>query len=75
MTEYPVLAIDYGEKHFGLAYSDTKGLLATPLEVLTKGRRTSTENIVDQILERDLVNWSTFKDLYVNHKKASKLYT
>jgi putative Holliday junction resolvase len=51
MTEYPILAIDYGERHFGLAYSDTKGLLANPLEVLTKGRNTTTEDIVNQILE------------------------
>lgn len=51
MVEYPILAIDYGEKHFGLAYSDTNGLLASPLEVLTKGRKTSTEEIINQILE------------------------
>jgi len=35
-----MLAIDYGEKHIGLAISDSKGLVASPLEVLhiTKNR-------------------------------------
>jgi len=30
--KYPILAIDYGDKHFGLAISDIKGILAQPLQ-------------------------------------------
>jgi putative Holliday junction resolvase len=51
MIKYPILAIDYGEKHFGLAYSDSKGLIATPLEVLHLTRRKTLENIALEILE------------------------
>jgi len=51
MIKYPILAIDYGEKHFGLAYSDSKGLIATPLEVLHLTKRKTLENIVLEILE------------------------
>ena len=49
MTEYPILAIDYGEKHFGLAISDSKGIIASPLETLSKSKRTDTEDILDKI--------------------------
>ena len=35
MVKYPILAIDYGKKHFGLALSDSKGIIASPLEVLS----------------------------------------
>lgn len=51
MTKYPILAIDYGEKHFGLAYSDSKGLIATPLEVLHLTKRKTLENIALEIME------------------------
>jgi putative Holliday junction resolvase len=51
MTEYPILSIDYGEKHFGLAVSDSKGLLATPLDTLLKGRNTTTLDIINTIKE------------------------
>ena len=51
MTQYPILAIDYGEKHFGLAVSDSKGILATPLETLSKSKRTHTEDILTKIAE------------------------
>ena len=30
----PILAIDYGSKRIGLAISDSKGIVASPLEVL-----------------------------------------
>jgi putative Holliday junction resolvase len=51
MTQYPILAIDYGTKHFGLAVSDSKGLLATPLETISKSKNIHTNEIIDQILE------------------------
>lgn len=31
---YPILAIDYGKRHVGLAYSDSKGLIASPLKTV-----------------------------------------
>ena len=49
MVEYPILAIDYGDKHFGLAYSDSKGIVSTPLEVLHLTKRKSFENIAKEI--------------------------
>jgi putative Holliday junction resolvase len=51
MEKYPILAIDYGEKHFGLSISDSKGIIASPLEVvsITKNRDINTviKNIID----------------------------
>lgn len=42
--KYPILAIDYGLKHIGLAMSDYKGIVSTPLDVLhiTKNRDIDT---------------------------------
>lgn len=51
MVEYPILAIDYGDKHFGLAYSDSKGLIATPLEVLHITKRRDITNIIEEIVK------------------------
>ena len=48
MTDYPILAIDYGDKHFGLAYSDSKGLVATPLEVLNLTKKKTLNNIAEE---------------------------
>ncbi len=50
MIEYPILAIDYGKKHFGLAISDTKGIIASPLEVLSITEHTGQAEIIEQIL-------------------------
>lgn len=49
--EYPILAIDYGDKHFGLAISDSKGIIASPLEVLSITKNRDIENIIEEILE------------------------
>ncbi len=49
MVEFPILAIDYGDKHFGLAYSDSKGIIATPLEVLHLTKRKTLDNIAEEI--------------------------
>lgn len=49
-TEYPILAIDYGEKHFGLAVSDFKGILASPLDVLSITKNRNAEEIITEIL-------------------------
>lgn len=49
MTEYPILSIDYGDKHFGLAVSDSKGIIATPLEILNLTKNKTKDNIAEEI--------------------------
>ena len=49
MTEYPVLAIDFGKKHFGIAISDSKGIIASPLEVLSITQNRGIEYILERI--------------------------
>lgn len=76
MIEYPILAIDYGEKHFGLAISDSKGIIATPLETLSKSKRTNTDDIIIKIL--DIIKEYRVKTILLgypqtfteNHKKT-----
>jgi len=51
MTQYPILAVDYGTKHIGLAISDFKGILATPLEVLHITPLNGYEKIVERIAD------------------------
>lgn len=50
-VQYPILAIDYGEKHFGLAISDSRGIIASPLEVLSLTKNKTREDIIEEILE------------------------
>ncbi len=50
MVQYPILAIDYGKKHFGIAISDSKGLIASPLDVLSISEHQKQEEIIQQIL-------------------------
>ena len=49
MIQYPILAIDYGTKHIGLAISDFKGIISTPLEVLHVTPANGFEKIVEKI--------------------------
>ena len=49
-TDKPILSIDYGEKRFGLAISDSKGIIASPLEVLKITKRRNQESIIEEIL-------------------------
>ncbi len=51
MTQYPILAVDYGTKHIGIAISDFKGILATPLEVLHITPANGYEKIVEKIAD------------------------
>ncbi len=48
---YPILAIDYGEKHFGIAVSDSKGIIASPLEVISITKNKNRDIIIEEILE------------------------
>ena len=49
-VKYPILAIDYGDKHFGLAISDKKGILAQPLETVSITKNRKVENLITEIL-------------------------
>ena len=49
-TEKPILAIDYGEKRFGLAISDNKGVVASPLDVLRITKNRGINEILEDIL-------------------------
>ena len=51
MTQYPVLAIDFGKKHFGIAISDSKGIIASPLEVISITQNRGIEYILERISE------------------------
>ncbi len=47
---YPILAIDYGAKHFGLAISDTKGILAQPLDTISISQKRDINDVIKDIL-------------------------
>jgi putative holliday junction resolvase len=51
MTKYPILAIDYGTKNFGTAISDFKGIVASPLEVISITKNQSVYNVIDRIIQ------------------------
>jgi putative Holliday junction resolvase len=51
MIQYPILAIDYGTKHIGIAISDFKGILSTPLEVLNVTPANGYAKIVEKIAD------------------------
>jgi putative Holliday junction resolvase len=51
MIKYPVLAVDYGTKNIGLAISDFKGVVATPLQVLRVRPKHGYKEIVKEISE------------------------
>lgn len=51
MKKFPILAIDYGDKNFGLAISDSKGIVATPLETISITKRRNLNHIIEEILE------------------------
>ncbi|MBP8979379.1 Holliday junction resolvase RuvX [Candidatus Dojkabacteria bacterium] len=50
-VKHPILAIDYGEKHFGLAVSDHKGLIAQPLDTISITKNRDINKIIEEILE------------------------
>jgi putative Holliday junction resolvase len=48
---YPTLAIDYGEKNLGLAISDSKGIIASPLEVISITKNRDIHTVIEEIVE------------------------
>ncbi len=50
-SDFPILAIDYGERRFGIAVSDSKGLIGSPITTLVKSKKKKIETIINEILE------------------------
>lgn len=78
---YPTLAIDYGQKHFGLAISDSKGVVASPLDVLSITKNRDVHNIIEEIIK--MANEYKIKSILVGkpqmfekeHKKTQEKIT
>lgn len=51
MIQYPILAIDYGTRNIGIAISDFKGIIATPLEVLRITSKHNFKQVVEEIAD------------------------
>lgn len=49
MNQYPVLAIDYGSKRIGLAISDPKGIIASPLKVIRLTEHYNFTNLITEL--------------------------
>jgi len=63
----PILAIDYGQKRFGIAISDSKGIVASPLEVLYITKNRGEDEIIKDILE--IINHPTYDKKFGYRKK------
>lgn len=46
----PFLSIDYGEKNIGLAVSDFKGIISTPIETVRFTKRRGAEELIGDIV-------------------------
>ena len=76
--EKPILAIDYGKKKIGLAISDSKGIIASPLEVLYITQNRNIDTLIDDILK--IAKEYRIKTILIgspqifesNHEKMSK---
>lgn len=49
--EFPLLAVDYGKKRVGIAISDRKGLVASPLAVLLVTPKRGQDGLIADICE------------------------
>lgn len=50
-VEFPILGIDYGQKRIGLAITDSKGIVASPLTKIEFTRNRGLEEITNEITE------------------------
>ena len=74
----PILAIDYGKKRIGLAISDVKGVIASPLDVLHITEKRNEDTVIEDIL--DIANEYRVKTILIgmpqefeqSYKKTSK---
>jgi len=48
---FPILSIDYGEKRIGLAVSDAKGIISSPLDTVQFTRNRGIDEICKNIIE------------------------
>ena len=46
---YPILAIDFGKKHIGLAISDSKGFVCSPLKRINVTKGTKEAELINEI--------------------------
>jgi putative Holliday junction resolvase len=46
---FPILAIDYGKRHIGVAVSDSKGIISTPLPVINVTEKTKIKGALSAI--------------------------
>src|SRR5690606_25804319 len=46
---FPILAIDYGRKHIGVAVSDSKGIISSPLPVIHLTEKRSVDGVIEDI--------------------------
>lgn len=49
--DFPILAIDYGARHIGVAVSDSKGIVTTPLPVINLTAKTKLDGGILKIVE------------------------
>lgn len=46
---FPILSIDYGSKNIGLAYSDSKGIIASPLKVISCNTEKDMKSLISEL--------------------------
>lgn len=47
--DFPILAIDYGRKHIGVAVSDSKGIVSSPLPVIHLTKIRGLDGVIEDI--------------------------
>jgi len=66
--QYPTLAIDYGTKRIGLAISDSKGLIASPLTVLNVTKNMGINKIIEEI--KSIIEEYRIKTILIGRPQA-----
>jgi len=66
--QYPTLAIDYGTKRIGLAISDSKGLIASPLTVLNVTKNMGINKIIEEI--KSIIKEYRIKTILIGRPQA-----
>jgi len=66
--QYPILAIDYGAKRIGLAISDSKGLIASPLTVLNVTKNMGIDRIIEEI--KSIIEEYRIKTILIGRPQA-----
>lgn len=62
---FPILSIDFGKKHIGLAISDSKGIIASPIDVIHVTKKKTKENIIEDI--RKVVDEYRVKEILIGN--------